>query len=302
MDRFTRIAVFVAAMDEGSLVAAGKKFGLSASMAGKYVSALEAELKVRLMHRSTRSLNLTEAGQAYYLRCRRILEEFGEANEEASDAGSTTRGLLRVAAPVTFGELHVGEVVARYLNDHPSVNVEVSLNDRFVNLQEAGIDVAIRIGRLPDSDLVARWLAPCQMVICASPAFLKREGTPRTPEELSRSPRLAFSEAVTVPQWKLVDKQQREHVIDGPLRLHANNMQTLVSAALAGVGIAYGPTFAFAQALKQHKLVPLLSDYKAAELSINAVYPSARYVPSKVRRFIDYWVEYFKEGPPWETR
>ena len=193
MDRFTRIAVFVAAMDEGSLVAAGKKFGLSASMAGKYVSALEAELKVRLMHRSTRSLNLTEAGQAYYLRCRRILEEFGEANEEASDAGSTTRGLLRVAAPVTFGELHVGEVVARYLNDHPSVNVEVSLNDRFVNLQEAGIDVAIRIGRLPDSDLVARWLAPCHMVICASPAFLKRDGTPRTPEELSRSPRLALA-------------------------------------------------------------------------------------------------------------
>jgi DNA-binding transcriptional LysR family regulator len=113
MDRFTRIAVFVAAMDEGSLVAAGKKFGLSASMAGKYVSALEAELKVRLMHRSTRSLSLTEAGQAYYLRCRRILEEFGEANEEASDAGSTTRGLLRVAAPVTFGELHVGEVLSR---------------------------------------------------------------------------------------------------------------------------------------------------------------------------------------------
>jgi DNA-binding transcriptional LysR family regulator len=134
MDRFASISVFVTAVDEGSLVAAGRRFGLSASMAGKYLSALEAELNVRLLQRSTRSLNLTEAGRNYYHRCKRILEELDDANSEASDAHSTARGTLRVAAPVTFGAMHMGEVVARYLEHHPHVNIEVSLDDRYVDL------------------------------------------------------------------------------------------------------------------------------------------------------------------------
>jgi DNA-binding transcriptional LysR family regulator len=300
MDRFASIAVFVAAVDEGSLVAAGRRFGLSASMAGKYVSALEAELNVRLLHRSTRSLSLTDAGRAYYVRCQRILEEFDDANREASDAHGTVRGTLRVAAPVTFGTLHMGEVVARYLDDHPHVNIEVSLDDRYVDLQSAGIDVAIRIGQLPDSDLVARRLAPCRMAMCASPAFLEREGTPQDPEDLRRAPRLAFNEAVSVPEWVLTDKQNREHVIDGPLRMQANNMQMLLSAALAGVGIAYGPTFVLGKDIKAGNLVKLLPDYRTAELTINAVYPTARYVPSKVRQFIDYLAKAFKDEPPWD--
>ena len=255
MDRFTSIAVFVAAIDEGSLVAAGKRFGLSASMAGKYVSALEAELNVRLLHRSTRSLSLTDAGRIYYVRCQRILEEFDDANQEASDAHSTVRGTLRVAAPVTFGTLHMGDVVARYLDDHPHVSIEISLDDRYVDLQSAGIDVAIRIGKLPDSDLVARRLAPCRMAICASPAYLSREGTPRDPEDLRHAPRLAFNEAVSAPEWTLTDKQNRDHVIDGPLRMQANNMQMLLSAALAGVGVAYGPTFVFGHDIKAGNLI-----------------------------------------------
>jgi DNA-binding transcriptional LysR family regulator len=300
MDRFASIAVFVAAIDEGSLVAAAKRFGLSASMAGKYVSALEAELNVRLLHRSTRSLSLTDAGRTYYIRCQRILEEFDDANREASDAHRTVRGTLRVAAPVTFGSLHMGEVVARYLDDHPHVSIEVSLDDRYVDLQSAGIDVAIRIGKLPDSDLIARRLAPCRMAICASPAYLSREGTPEDPEDLRRAPRLAFNEAVSVPAWTLTDKQNRDHVIDGPLRMQANNMQMLLSAVLAGVGIAYGPTFVFGQDIKAGNLVKLLPAYRTAELTINAVYPTARYVPSKVRQFIDYLADAYRDEPPWD--
>jgi len=300
MDRFASIAVFVATVDEGSLVAAGRRFGLSASMAGKYVSALEADLNVRLLHRSTRSLSLTDAGRTYYVRCQRILEEFDDANREASDTHGTVRGTLRVAAPVTFGTLHMGGVVARYLDDHPHVNIEVSLDDRYVDLQSAGIDVAIRIGQLPDSDLVARRLAPCRMTMCASPAFLEREGTPQNPEDLRHAPRLAFNEAVSVPEWVLTDKQNREHVIDGPLRMQANNMQMLRSAALAGVGIAYGPTFVLGKDIKAGNLVKLLPDYRTAELTINAVYPTARYVPSKVRQFIDYLAKAFKDEPPWD--
>jgi DNA-binding transcriptional LysR family regulator len=301
MDRFASIAVFVAAVDEGSLVAAGRRFGLSASMAGKYLSALEADLNVRLLQRSTRSLSLTDAGRTYYLRCKRILEELDDANGEASDAHSTARGTLRVAAPVTFGVMHMGDVVAQYLANHPNVNIEVALDDRYVDLQNNGIDVAIRIGRLPDSQLVARRLAPCRMTVCAAPSFLKREGVPTTPEDLQHAPRLAFSEAVSIPKWTLSDEGGREHVIDGPYRMQANNMQMLLSATLAGVGIAYGPTFVFGPHIRAKELVELLPGYRAPELTVHAVYPTARYVPSKVRRFIEYLGDAFGEQPPWDA-
>jgi DNA-binding transcriptional LysR family regulator len=301
MDRFASIAVFVAAVDEGSLVAAGRRFGLSASMAGKYLSALEADLNVRLLQRSTRSLSLTDAGRAYYLRCKRILEELDDANSEASDAHSTARGTLRVAAPVTFGAMHMGDVVARYLENHPNVNIEVALDDRYIDLQNNSVDVAIRIGRLPDSQLVARRLAPCRMTVCASPAFLEREGVPATPEDLHLAPRLAFSEAVSKPEWTLSDEEGREHVIDGPYRMQANNMQMLLAATLAGVGIAYGPTFVFGPHIRAKELVELLPGYRAPELTVHAVYPTARYVPSKVRRFIEYLADAFGDQPPWDV-
>lgn len=300
MDRFASINLFVAAIEEGSLVAAGRRFGLSASMAGKYLNSLEAELNVRLIQRSTRKLNPTDVGRVYYARCKRIIEEFEEANHEASDATSTVRGLLRIAVPVTFGTLHMGQVVAKFLADYPLVNAEVFLDDSFVDLYTESIDVAIRIGRLPDSDMVAKRLAPCHMVLCASPEYLEREGVPKTPEDLKDAPRLAFSKAVTVNTWTLTDAENRTHIIDGPLRMNANNMNMLHSSALAGVGIAYGPTFVFGESIATGKLIKLLPEYKTVELSVHALYPTARYVPSKVRRFIDYLAAEFAGTPPWD--
>jgi DNA-binding transcriptional LysR family regulator len=300
MDRLTSIGVFVAAIDEGSLVAAGRRFGLSASMAGKYLGALEGELNVRLIQRSTRSLSATDAGRAYYVRCKRILEEFEEANHEASDAGATPRGLLRIAAPVTFGAMHLGDVLARFLDTHPHVTTEVVLDDRYADLHAAGIDVAIRIGRLPDSELMARRLAPCRMVLCASPGFVAQHGMPRVPEDLRAAPRLAFSEVVTAGGWSVTDAQQRSRPIDGPLRMQANNMQMLLSAALAGLGIAYGPTFVFGRHLASGELLRLLPGFAAAELTVHAVYPTARYVPAKVRQFIDFIAADFAGDPPWD--
>lgn len=300
MDRFMSIRVFVAASEEGSLVAAGRRFGLSPSMAGKYLSGLESELNVRLIQRSTRHLSLTDAGRTYYLRCKHIIEAFEEANREASDASHSVRGTLRISAPVTFGTLHLGSVVARFLEDHPHINAEVSLDDRYVDLHTAGIDVAIRIGQLADSDLIARPLAPCRMVLCASPEFLRREGMPRVAQDLRHAPRLAFSEAVSAQGWTLTDSHGQAHVIDGPLRMHSNNMHMLLSAALAGVGIAYGPTFVFGQAIAKGELVRLLPDFSATGLTVHAVYPTARYVPSKVRTFIEYVAADFSAEPPWD--
>jgi DNA-binding transcriptional LysR family regulator len=302
MDRLTSLGVFVTAVEEGSFAAAARRFGLSAAMAGKHVSALEAELNARLLQRTTRRLSLTETGQTYYERCKRILEAFDEATREASDSQGAARGVLRVAAPVTFGAMHLGEVVARYLEDHPHVNVEVLLGERYVDLMDAGVDVAIRIGRLEDPGVVTRRLAPCRMVVCASPGYLKRVGTPRTPDDLRRAQRLAFSEAVSAGDWTLLDRKNRAHVIDAPCRMAANNTQMLLAAALAGAGIAYGPTFVFGEHLRRGELVALLPAYHAADLTIQAVYPGAQRIPLKVRRFVDYLAQTFGDEPPWDRK
>jgi len=300
MDRLRSIEVFVAAIEQGSFAAAARRFGLSAAMAGKHVSALESELNARLLHRTTRRLSLTDVGQAYYERCKRILEAFDEARREASDSQSTARGVLRVAAPVTFGAMHLGAIVARYMEDHPHVNVEVLLADRYVDLIDSGVDVAIRIGRLEDAALVTRRLAPCRMVMCASPAYLKRHGRPRKPADLMRAQRLAFSEAVSAGDWTLHDEKGRAYVIDGPCRMTANNTQMLLAAAIAGAGVAYGPTFVFGPHIRSGELLALLPSYRAADLTIQAVYPSARRIPLKVRRFVDYLAETFGDDPPWD--
>ena len=301
MDRLTSMAVFVAAADEGSLSQAARRFGLSASMAGKHVSAIEADLNIRLMQRSTRRLNLTDAGRAYYARCKRILEEVDDANREASDAQQIVRGLLRIAAPITFGAMHLGGVVASYLDRHPAVTVEMMLSDRYVDLLGEGIDVAIRIGRLRDSELVARRLAPCRMVFCASPDFLARYGTPTNVEQLRRAPRLAFSEAVSTGDWTVADLQGQSHLIDGPVRMAANNAQMLLAAALAGAGVAFGPTFVFGKSIAAGELVALLRDHRTSDLGIHAVYPSARNISLKARRFIDHLTENFGREPPWDA-
>lgn len=300
MDRLTEIGVFVAAIDEGSLVAAGKRFGLSASMAGKYLSSLEASLNVRLIQRSTRKLSATDAGRAYYLRCKRILEEFEEANREVSDRSTMLRGQLRITAPVSFGMLHLGDLVARFMTEHPHITVDITLDDRYVDLHTSGIDVAIRIGRLADSELVARRLAPCRMVFCAAPSFIQRHGAALTPDDLRAASRLVFSGAVSAGGWNVSDAAQRQYLIDGPVRMQSNNMHMLLAAVLAGTGIAHGPTFVFGEYLASGKLVQLLPDFDNLELSVHAVFPSARYLPSKVRQFIDYLTAEWADGPSWD--
>lgn len=302
MDRLTSIAVFVAAAEDGSLSSAARRFGLSASMAGKHVSSIETDLGVRLMQRSTRKLHLTDVGQAYFTRCKRILEEYEDANREAGDAQQSVQGVLRVAAPITFGAMHLGPVVASYMAQHPRVGVEVMLNDRYVDLLAEGIDVAIRIGRLLDSDLVARRLAPCRMVVCAAPGFLERHGVPRTVQDLRRSPRLAFSEAISSGDWTLSDPDGRTHVIDGPIRMAANNTEMLLAAALAGSGVTYGPSFVFGRAIAAGELVALLPDHQPTELNIYAVYPTRRHVSLKLRSFVEHLIASFGGVPPWDRR
>ncbi|MDZ5648507.1 LysR family transcriptional regulator [Nitrospirillum sp. BR 11828] len=300
MDRLTSMAVFVAAVEEGSLSRAARRFGLSASMAGKHVTAIEEDLGVRLMQRSTRALTLTDAGRSYYIRCERILQEYEDANREAMDTQQSVQGVLRIAAPQTFGAMHLSGIVAAYLARYPDVTVETVLSDRYVDLLAEGVDLAIRIGRLPDSDLVVRYLAPCRMVLCAAPAFLQRHGTPSTVEDARHAPRLTFNNAVSPGDWTIITPEGDRQVIDGPIRLAANDMQMLLAAALAGTGIAYGPSFVFEKHIAAGRLVTLLPDHTTSELAIQAVYPTKRHVSLKLRRFLDLLVDSFGESPPWD--
>lgn len=300
MDRLVSMAVFVAAVEEGSLVSAARRFGLSPSMAGKHVSAIEEQLEVRLLQRTTRMLTLTDVGQAYYTRCKQLLEEYDDANREARDAQQTVRGTLRVAAPTTFGAMHLGSVVTSYLAAHPDVAVETVLSDRYIDLLADRIDVAIRIGRLEDSDLVARRLAPCRMVFCAAPSFLSQHGVPNAVEQLRKAPRLAFSEAVSAGDWALTDPGGKAHFIDGPVRLAANNMQILLAAALAGAGVAYGPSFVFGESIAAGALQVLMPEHKTSELAIHAIYASKRHVSQKLRRFVEHLSASYGDMPPWD--
>jgi len=299
MDRFTSMQIFIAAVDEGSFAAAARRFKLSAAMAGKHVSAIESDLNVRLLQRSTRRLSLTDAGERYYERCKVILEVLEDANREASDVQKTPKGLLRVAAPVAFGAMHLGRIVSRYLEQFPEVSLDVVLEDKYADLLENRIDVAIRVGRLEDPTLVTRRLAPCRMVLCASPEYLKKHGTPETPDDLSRAPRLAFSQAVSAGDWTIYDAQGRPHSIEGPCRMTANNIQLLLESVLAGTGIAYGPNFVFGEHIKQGKLIKLLPAYRTTELTIQAVYPSAIRIPFKVRSFVDFIAKALGDTPLW---
>lgn len=269
-------------------------------MAGKHVSAIEEQLSARLLQRSTRMLKLTDVGQAYYLRCKRLLEEYEDANREARDAQQTVRGVLRVAAPTTFGAMHLGNVIASYLAAHPDAAVETTLSDRYVDLLADGMDLAIRIGQLRDSELVARRLAPCRMVFCAAPSFLAQHGEPKTVEGLRRAPRLVFSEAVSAGDWTIRNPQGNPHFIDGTARLVANNMQMLLAAALAGIGVAYGPTFMFGESIARGALRLLMPEHETSELAIHAVYPTKRHGSLKLRRFIEHLSARFGDIPPWD--
>ena len=229
-----------------------------------------------------------------------MLEEYEDANREAQDAQQSVHGILRVAAPTTFGALHLGRVVSNYLAEYPDVSIETTLSDRYVDLLADGIDVAIRIGRLQDSDLVARRLASCRMMFCAAPSFLARHGEPKTIEQLRQAPRLAFSQAVSAGDWSVTDANGQTYHIDGEIRLAANNMQMLLAAALTGAGVVYGPSFVFEQSIASGALRVLLPDHKTKDLAIHAIYPSKRHVSLKVRRFIEHLSMSFDDTQPWD--
>lgn len=297
MDRFTSLSVFVEAVEQGSLAAAARSLGMTPAMAGKHLAAIEASLGARLLHRTTRKLHLTDVGRDYYRRSRDILDSLGAADRAASEQQDEPRGTLRITAPTTFGALHLGGPVAAFISRYPDVNVEMELQDRFVDLIDGGFDLAIRIGTLPDSSLISRRFAQSAMIACAAPSYLAGKGRPRSPDDLGRLDRLAFSRATSAGDWSFTGKDGRTHKVDGPVRFRADNMEMLLSAAVAGAGVVYGPAFVLGGPVASGALERLLPDWSTESLGIHAVYPSARLVGAKVRRFIDMLEQWFAAAP-----
>jgi DNA-binding transcriptional LysR family regulator len=271
--------------------------GLAQPTATKHVAALEQRLGARLLHRSTRGVTPTEVGSAYYDKCKLIARALEEADNLAALMQSRVQGTLRISTSVAFGRRVLTPMVLQFMRQHPELQLDLSFDDRYVNLVEQGVDVAIRMGRLADSTLGARYLGMNPWVLVASPVYLQRRGTPAKPDDLAAHDALIYSSVQGDDRWLLRGKDAKplSVVVRGPLR--SNNLSALLAAARAGLGVAALPWYVAHDSVQDKVLAPVLGDWSLPEQEIHAVYPSPTLVPAKVSTFIDFARERF--GPRW---
>lgn len=299
VDTLTSMKVFAAVVDCGSFAAAADRLDISRAMASKYIAHLEEHLGTRLLQRTTRKLTLTETGTVYYERCVQILADIAEAEEGAAHLTEAPRGTLRLTVPVSFGLLHMGTLISDYLKRYPDVRIDVLLADRRVDLIEEGLDLAVRIGSLPESGLIAKRLGSDRIAICGAPAYLKQHGLPKIPADLAKHNCLTYSYAATGDEWRMKDRHGALHTVKVSGSLRASNGDMAKLAALEGVGLIRQPRFLVGDDLRAGRLVEVLADYHAVELGIYAVYPSRKHLSAKVRVFVDYLTETFALKSEW---
>ena len=288
--------IFLAVVERGSFTAAAAHLGRSKAAISKEVAALEKRLGAQLLRRTTRSMSLTEIGEAFYERCQRVAEQTEQAELSVSELTAEPRGEIRVAAPMSFGHRILAPELPRFLEKHPEMRVDVDLTDRRIDLIREKFDLALRIGNLRDSTLIARKLAPVRAVVCASPAYLERVGTPQTLEELSEHECLSYRPSPDTWNFTL------ERSVEARGRLNIDNGDALLQAALSGAGITYLPTFLVSEELRAGRLVPLfVDDSFPREGGLWAVYPASRHLSPKVRAFIDHFAQVFGPEPPWDA-
>ncbi|ODP34630.1 LysR family transcriptional regulator [Pandoraea sp. ISTKB] len=287
MNRLESMSILIAVVDAGSLSAASRRLGMPLATVSRKVGELEAHLKTRLLHRTTRQLSLTEAGSAYVAACRRILEDIGEAERTATGEYVTPKGELVLTAPVVFGRLHVLPVVAEFLAQYPEIDVRLMLTDRVVHLMDEHADVALRIGDLPDSSLVARGIGAVRRVICASPGYLAAHGVPQRPRDLEGHACITFEVLASRRAWEFGEGRTGQSV---PIRsrLAVNTAEAAISAAVLGVGFVRVLSYQVAQALDDDALRVVLKDFEAAPLPVNLVHKGQTPLPLKLRVFLDF--------------
>jgi len=298
MEVFSAIPVFVAVVECGSFSQAGEKLGVTKSAVSKRISQLELKLGVQLLHRTTRRLSLTEAGQRYFDYARNSLMIAEEGEQAITTLQEQPQGTLRLNAPMTFSRLHLSPLIPQFLLDNPKVNLDMMMDDKVVDLIGGSFDIAIRIGKLPDSSLVAKRLAPCHSVLCASPSYLKRFLAPKTPQDLAQHNCLSYSYFQAGSEWQFNGPEGTESVIPkGNYRV--NNSEALFEGLLAGMGICQMPSFIVGSAIAEGRLVTLLSEYQLPKHAIYALLPQRKHIPAKVRAFMECLQSRFDQDIPY---
>ncbi len=298
MDRLTEMEAFATVVDQGGFTDAAKKMGISKSAVSKHVSSLEARLGARLLNRTTRRVSPTEIGLAYYDRARRVLNDAGEADSLVTSMQSAPSGLLRISVATDFGVNHLSPVLGDFLAEFPEINVNMVLNNRYVELISEGFDMAIRIGELEDSSLRARKFSETTRRMIASPAYIEKYGRPEKIDDLNEHKLLHYSSQSNGAVWKLTAPSGEKRQIRTAGWLSVNDGQSLLNAAIAGLGIAYLPSFLYSDAMAQGLVEDVIPDLPVETQGIYAVYPPGRFTQPKVRAFIDFLVHAFADKGP----
>lgn len=299
MDRFEEMRSFLAVVDAGSFVGAADATGQSKAALSRHVAALEQRLGVRLLHRTTRRLSLTDEGRHFHTRARELLAQVEEVECELSARTAEASGLLRINAPLTFGVLHLAPLWGRFAQANPKVSLDVMLNDRIVDVVEEGYDLAIRITNLPSSQLISRKLASTRMVACASPRYLRQHGKPKQPADLTGHRIISYSYWAMRDEWRFAGPAGEASVRTRPF-MHTNNGDTCRAAALDHQGIILQPDFLVGPDLQSGALVEVMPGYRSIDIGIHAVYASREHLPGKTRKLVDFLVEAFAT-PAWQS-
>lgn len=296
MDRLQAMEMFVRVVETGSFSKAAHEFHTTQPTVTKQVAATEARLKVRLLNRNTRGVSLTESGALYYEKCKTIVRESEEAERIVQLRGGEVEGLLRIGTSVGFGRRVVVPLALEFMQRHPQVQVDLSVEDRYVDLVAQGIDVAIRLGNLADSSLGARFLGMNPWVMVAAPAYLQAHGTPERAQDLSAHVALIYSSVVGDEFWRMRTPKGEAVTVPVSGRFRSNSVSAVLAAARDGLGIAMLPRYVASASLAQGKVLEVLADHALAEQEIHAVFPSPRLVPGKVLSFIAFLQGRFGEG------
>ena len=302
MNKFEELQTFVTVVDTGSISRAADRLSIAKSAVSRRVSDLEQRLGVQLFRRTTRQLNLTDSGQSFYERVSQILEDLKEAEQAICQEHTSLSGRLKIAAPLTFGLLHLSPAITDFNKQHPDIHFDVDFNDRQIDLMEEGFDMAIRIANLADSSLIARRISPINSTLCASPDYLKIHGRPDKPEDLVEHRCLVYSNITNFNHWYFQTPDGQAINIKIPIALTSNNGDFLKAAATAGQGIILVPNFITYDSLKNGELVPLLQQYKTSSLNAYAIYPQTRQLSYRVRAFVDFLVKRFAGEPYWDVQ
>ena len=300
MDRLSEMEAFATVVDQGGFTDAARKLGISKSAVSKHVSSLETRLGARLLNRTTRRVSPTEIGLAYYDRARRVLNDAGEADALVTSMQSAPSGLLRVSVATDFGVNHLSPILGQFLGAYPDITVNMVLDNRYVELISEGFDLAVRLGDLEDSTLRARKLADTHKQMIASPAYLDCHGRPTRIDDLNAHKLLHYSNQANGSVWRLTAPSGEKRQVRAGGWLTVNDGQSLLNAALAGLGIAFLPDFLYGEAVRDGRLVPAIEGQPPEVQGLYAVYPPGRYTQPKVRAFIDFLIEAFHDRRPGE--